>query len=606
MKRKIIISLIAQLALSVSLIAQVSFTASAPSAVVMGQTFRVTYSVNAAAKDFRGPEFADFEELAGPFTSQNNSMQIINGQMSSSVSYSYSYTLQPKKEGTFVISAATVMVENQKYTSNSLTVKVLPPDKPQSNSQQQNQQQQQVTAENIFILAQLSRTTVFEQDYTLLTYKLYSLVDLVDFGNIKLPDAKGFLKQEIELPRQRQLNVENYKGRNYNTLVLHQSLLYPQRTGTIDIEKGSIEVIVRLRNTTRTNRGFFDDFFDTYQDVKRTLTIPSARIEVEPLPSNKPASFSGVVGDLSLLSSINSTSVMQNDAITLKIKISGSGNLKMISTPTIDFPADIEVHGPKVDNNFQSTSYGVTGSKLFEYTLIPRSSGEFTIPSVAFSYFNTKTKSYKTLQSNEYTIKVTKDASGSAQVIANYTGKENVKMLGKDIRYIQTKGIRIHKKNDFALNNVWFFIGFYVIPFLLTLTLIIIYRKRLKENANILLVKNRKANKLSKKRLKMADKYLQEGMQEAFYDETLKALWLYVSDKLNLPLSELNKDNAEIELRNSNVEETVIQEFMKLLSTCEFARYAPSASSITMNEVYEQATEMIGKLQESIKINRKL
>jgi len=232
---------------------------------------------------------------------------------------------------------------------------------------------------------------------------------------------------------------------------------------------------------------------------------------------------------------------------------------------------------------------------------IPRSSGEFIIPAVDFTYFDTKTKSYKTLKSEEYTIEVKKDASGGSQVVANYSGRENIKMINKDIRHIQTKGIHISKKNDLVLKKAWFFIVFYLIPLLLTISLIIIYRKKLKENANLLLVKNKKANKLSKKRLKTANKYLREGNQEAFYDEVLKALWLYVSDKLNIPLSELNKDNVVIELRNSKVNDTTIQRFLNLLSTCEFARYAPSASGITMQEIYEWATVEIGELQELIK-----
>jgi len=586
---------------------EVNFTASSPATVVNGQVFRLSYSVNASARDFRAPEISDFEILAGPFESRSQNVQFINGQMSSSVNLSFTYTLQAKKEGTFTIAPASIIVDKQKYTSNSITIKVLPVDQQavpqqqsanQSRSEQNNSSSQNVSNEQIFVQSQVSRTKVFEQDYLLVTYKLYSLVDVVGY-TMKLPDFKGFLKQEIELPKDKQLTLENYKGRNYSTIVLYQALLFPQRSGTIDIEKANFEMIIRLRNTTRV-RSLFDDFFDTYQDVKKTLTTNSIKINVEALPKNKPSSFSGAVGSFNLTSDISSTSVNQNDAVTLKINISGNGNMKLIKTPDVKFPADFEVYDPKIDNSFKTTATGVSGKKTFEYLIIPRSSGRFVIPSVQFTYFDVASKTYNTLQTKEYEITVRKGSGDNTQsVLTNYSDKETLKVLGKDIRYIYTDKIKLHKKNDFILKQPLFFL-LYLFPLLAVIFIFIVYRKKIKENADVFLVRNKKANKLAKKRLKIAQKYYLKNEQEDFYDEVLKALWGYMSDKLSIPVASLSKDNVESELQKHEVDKETISEFMQLLSICEFARYAPAQGIGAMDEVYQKSITLISKLQESI------
>jgi len=599
----------------------VSFEASAPNAVAAGQAFRLVYTVNVSnAKDMKAPEMNAFDVLAGPFESQSSSVQVMNGKVTSSYSISYTYTLSGKKEGTFTIPAASIYVNNQRYTSNAVTIKVLPADK-QAQAQQQSRKSnnnnnraagggddanlsQKLSNDNVFIKVTPSKVRLFEQDYLVITYKLYSAVDLVGFtNNVKLPDFSGFLKQEVTLPQNKQLKLESYNGRNYGTVVLYQALLYPQQTGTINIEKANFEAIVRVRTRAQVN-SFFGNFFDTYQDVKKMLLAPAIKITVDKLPGSKPAGFSGAVGSFSFKSSVSSNTVNVNDPITLKYVISGKGNMKLIKNPTIDFPSDFETYDPKVNNNFKATSSGVAGTKTIEYLLIPRSQGDFTIPAYKFSYFDLNSKTYKEISSPEYKIHVNKGNGKSnpnnQAIVSNFTNQEQLKMLGKDIRYINTDKLEVSEKDSFIFGTFLFWLA-YIIPLLLACALFYVYRKQLKDNADIISVKNRKANKVAIKRLKTANKYLQESKQEQFYDEVLKALWGYLSDKLSIPVSALSKENVVDELCKRKVDEADTKEFMDILSVCEFARYAPSSDSHAMDQLYQRTITVISKFQETIK-----
>ena len=370
----------------------VKFTASAPSTVIADKPFQLVYTVNASAKDLSVGDLSNFEVLAGPFRSQSSSYQIINGKSSSSVSLSFTYTLQAGKTGTFTIPPASIVVEGQKYTSNGLSVKVLPPDdnsnaqtRNQANEQSKSASSQTVSNDKIFVRTSVSKTNVYEQEPILVTYKLYMLVDVVGMNNMKLPDFNGFMKQEFDQNQNKQLSYENFNGKNYGTIVLYQVLLYPQRSGEIMIDKAQFDAVVRIQNQTRV-RSIFDDFFESYSNANKTLIAPGSKILVKPLPGSKPASFSGTVGNLTMNSSISSENVKANEAITLKIVISGSGNMKMIKNPEIKFPDGFETYDPKVVNNFKTSTSGVSGTKIIEYMFIPRHSGEYEIPEAEFSY----------------------------------------------------------------------------------------------------------------------------------------------------------------------------------------------------------------------------
>ena len=605
MKRKLFfISLLILSTLILRAQEPVRFNVSAPSTVILDKPFQLVYSVNASGRDLRVPEMTGFDVLAGPFESHSSSMQIINGKSSSSVSVSYTYTLQAQKTGTFTISSATITVGGQKYTSTGVAIKVLPADASTSSKgkggQSSGSDGQSVSNENVFIRTSVSNANVYEQEAILVTYKLYTLVDVVQCVNKKMPDFNGFMKQDIELSQNKQFSYENSNGKNYGTVVLYQVLLYPQRSGVIEIEKANFEAAIRVQNKTSV-RSIFDDFFDSYTNVSKNIIAPGLKINVKALPGNKPASFNGTVGRFTLNSSITTDQVKANDAVTIKVNIAGTGNMKLIKNPEIKFPDGFEVYDPKVSNNFKTTNSGITGTKTIEYLFIPRHSGDFEIPSGEFTYFDIQDKTYKTLQTPAYKLKVLKgDGGESSTVVGNYIDKEDVKQLGKDIRYIQTDNFELSKEKEplFGTLNFWLM---YLIPLLISLILFGFFRKQAKENANLNLVRNKKANKVARKRLKLAQKLLSEGNKEKFYEEVLKAVWTYLSDKLAITVSELTKERVESELSLRKIDLVIVNQFIKILNTCEFARYAPNSGQQEMGNLYDETMEAISQLEELIR-----
>jgi hypothetical protein len=577
----------------------VSFTATAPAAVENNAQFRVVYTVNGQGTDFRVGEFEDFIVVMGPSTSHNQSISIVNGQTQSSVSTSYTFILQAQKEGTFTIPAASIIVDRQKYFSNSLTVKVLPEDSQEASSSQQN-----IGGVEVFVRAIPSKTTVFEQEVVLLTFKLYvRSVNVVNFSEMKFPETKGFLAREIEQPGDRQWKLETYNNKNYNTVILKETLLFPQRAGEQKIEAGNFEAILRIPRQTNSRGAFFDNFFNSYQDVKKTASSSPVTINVKPIPlTGRPKSFANAVGNFTLKSSINTTELKVNEPITVKVEISGNGNLQLIKNPEIEFPANFEIYDPKVESNFKNTETGVTGTKIIEYLAIPRYAGNFTIPSTEFSYFDPRTKTFKTLRTENYDIKVEDggEIAGTENVVSNFANKTAVNVFGTDIHHINTKNTNLKPKNDFFFGSTGFVLWL-IFPMIIAIVLFIAFRKYVKENANIALVRTKKANKVAIKRLKTAQKYMEQGNKVMFYDEVLKALWGYFSDKLSIPPAKLNKDNIEIELSQAGVDKELIDSFMDILSTCEYAQYAPSSDEGEMEHLYDKTVDKMGELEEKIK-----
>jgi hypothetical protein len=582
----------------------VRFVASAPSTVILDKPFQLVYSVNASGKDLRLPEITNFEVLAGPFESRSSSYQIINGKTTSSISISYTYTLQGTKTGTFTVPSGSIVVEGQKYNSNGLSIKVLPADDASASKSQNNQQSngsstQSISNENVFIRTSVSKNNVYEQEAVLVTYKLYTLIDVVQCINKKMPDFNGFMKQDIEQNQNKQFSYENFNGKNYGTVVLYQVLVYPQRSGDITIDKANFEAVIRIQNKTQA-RSIFDDFFESYSNVNKNIVAPAVKVNVKALPANKPANFSGTVGRFTLNSNISSTQTKANEAITIKVNISGSGNMKLIKNPEIKFPDGFEVYDPKVNNNFNTTTSGISGTKSIEYMFIPRHAGNFEIPSAQFSYFDVEDKTYKTLQTPTYNLQVTKGEGGDNTVVSNYTSKEDVKQLGKDIRYIHTNAIELKKEVSPIFDT---FVGWllFIIPLIITSILFLIFKKQTQENADIEFVKNKKANRLAQKRLKLAQKLLSEGKKDKFYEEVLKAVWTYLSDKLAIPVALLNKEKVELELTQKGVNPALISKFTDILNTCEFARYAPNSGQQEMGNLYNETLECISNLESFIK-----
>ena len=579
---------------------KITFTANAPEVVVSGDQFRLTFTVNSQKiRDFRAPNIKGFEVLMGPSRSTQSSTNIINGKVSSSSSITFTYILMADKEGDYSIPGATVVADGNPYVSNSVKIKVLPPDQTQNQGSASRNQasNSQISNKELFITATASKTNVYEQEAFLLTYKIYTQVNLTGLRG-DMPDLKGFHTQEVELPRQKQWTLEHYNGRNYNTTVYSQYVLFPQQSGKLEIPSITFEGVV-------TEVIPSSDPFDIFsggrsRDIKKNIVTPKLSINVKSLPEGKPSNFSGGVGDFTMSSSISTQELKTNDAVTIKVIISGTGNMKLINTPEVAFPQDFEIYDPKVDNKFSLTREGLAGSKVIEYLAIPRHAGEFTIPPIEFTFFDLKTQSYKTLKSEPYTLNVAKGEGNAEQVIANFTNKEDLKVLGKDIRYIKTGHTKFTPKDEFFYGTMSYYL-WYIIPLICFISFLLIYRKQAIDNANVAKMRNKKANKVASKRMKNAGKLLAEKKKEAFYDEVLKALWGYISDKLNIPVSQLSKDNIEEELVKYNVSKELIHTFIETMNECEFARYAPGNQNEAMDKVYASAIDVISKMENSIK-----
>lgn len=587
---------------------KVRFVAEAADVVVSGDQVRLVFTVNSQdIKDFRAPSIKGFDVLMGPSRSQQSSIQIINGKRTSNSSTAFTYILLAGSPGTYTIPAASVEVNGEKVFSNAISIKVLPQDQTSGNSgnngggsassSRSQAAGSRISANDLFITATASKTTVHEQEAILLTYKVYTVVNLRQLYG-KMPDLKGFHTQEVELPQQKTFTLEHYKGRNYNTTVWSQYVLFPQQTGKLEIPSITFDGVVAQQTVSDDP---FDAFFNGggYVEVKKKITTPKVVINVQPLPA-KPAGFSGAVGEFKLASSINATDVKTNDAVTIKLTLSGTGNMKLIGTPEVKFPQDFEIYDPKVTDDYKLTNSGLTGTKTFEYLAIPRHAGNFMIPAIEFTYFDLKSNSYKTLKTEAYNLKVAKGQGNADQVISDFTNKESVKMLGKDIRFIKLGDSSLRPKGDFFFGTVGYYLC-YLIPLLLFVVFAVIYRQKALENANVAKVKTKKANKVATRRMKLAGKLLAENKKNEFYDEVLKALWGYISDKLSIPVSQLSKDNIEAELTNYGVQEALIAEFIGVLNECEYARYAPGNENEAMDKVYSASVEVISKMENSIK-----
>lgn len=584
---------------------KVSFTASAPDAVVVGDQFRLSYTITTQkVKDFRAPSIKGFDVLMGPSRSQQSNTQIVNGNVTSTSSITFTYILMANNAGEYTIPGASIVADGDQMVSNSVRIKVLPQDQGDSNSSSSSSTHSSsgtgVSNQDLFITASASKTNVYEQEAFVLTYKIYTRESNLQLNNAKLPDFKGFHSQEIEMTTNARWTPEHYQGRNYYTTVYRQFVLFPQQSGKLYIDPAQFQMTV---GKPVQSDDPFDAFFNggsNVIEIKKSISTPKIAINVNPLPAGKPADFSGGVGEFNISSSINNKELKTNDAITIKLVISGTGNLKLISNPEIKFPDDFEVYDPKVDNQVRLTREGLTGNKVIEYLAIPRHAGTYKISGVSFSYFDIRSKSYKTLKTEEYVINVEKGAGNADQVIANFTNKEDLKVLGEDIRYIKQNEVTLQPKGSFFYGSMTYWL-FYIIPALAFIIFFIIYRKQAAENANVAKMRTKKANKVATKRMKLAGKLLSENKKDAFYDEVLKALWGYISDKLNIPVSRLSKDNIEEKLRNHGVNEELIKEFLNALNDCEFARFAPGDENQAMDKVYSSSIEVISKMENSIK-----
>lgn len=615
MKRLLHIFILVAFSVSVFADGNVTFRVSAPSTVEAGGKFRVQFTVNTQnVSNFIAPDFKGFEVIYGPATSSQSSFQMINGRTSQSSSIIYTYVLLSDVQGTYTIGSASVQVEGKTVRSKPVQVRVLPAGAggsayggggSNSNGSASGRQSnvpvttgQGITSKELFMTATASRTSVHEQEAILLTYKIYTLVDLRQLDG-KLPTLDGFQIQEIPLPRTKEFSLEHYNGRNYRTVVWSQYLLFPQKAGKLTIPSITYEGVVVTRNQ---NIDPIEAFFNGQSgllELKKKITTPALTINVSPLP-NKPADFSGAVGKFTLASSISTQEVDANEAVTLKISVKGSGNMKLIATPEVNFPKDFDTYDAKVNDNFQLTRTGLAGNKDFEYLFVPRHAGTYDIPAVKFTYFDTEARTYKTLTTEPYTIKVNKGKGGAGQSVSNYSGQQqDVQQLNQDIRFIKTGDVALHQQGD-TFFGTWKYWAAYLLPFLLFVLFIVMGRKRMKTNANVALTRGKKANKVALRRMKTAKTLLDSHDASKFYDEVLRALWGYVGDKFNMSQESLNKENIEQSLTSRNVPAEQIGQFMKVLNDCEFARYAPGDVNENMENVYNSAISAITKMEDNL------
>ena len=593
---------------------EVTFTAQAPKAVVVGERFRITYKVNTRdAKEFRAPDMKDLQILSGPATSTSSSTTIINGQRTENTSVTYTYMAIAPEEGEIELDGATIKAGGKQVTSNKLTIKVLPPDQAtqagqgqggaqSSNRQSSGQGSQTVGADDLFMLATVDKTTVYEQEALLLTYKIYKLpsVDLQTMSNT-MPDIKNCHVQQVELPSNKEFNLEHYNGRNYQTMLWSQYVLFPQHSGEVEIPSTTFEGTIAQR-VDNNSGDIFDMFFNSsrYVEVKKDLTAKPIKINVKPLPQGKTSAFYGGVGDFSISSTISSTDVTANDAVTVRVILSGTGNLKLIKTPEMKFPQDFDIYDPKIDNKYTIKGGRQTGNKVYEYLIIPRYAGQYTIPALEFQYFDPKSGSYKTVKTDEYTLNVAKgQGGGESQGSVSYVSKEDLRYVGQDVRFHSTPSrLKSDSSQFFGSLLFWLCIA---LPLVILITVVAISRKRVADNANVAKVRAGKANSVATKRLKIARKLMKENRKDQFYDEMMRALQGYFGDKLSIPVAELSKENIEASLKRRNVPEEPVKQVIGLLDDCEFARFAPGDDTGRMDRLYEEAARVIGQIENTIK-----
>jgi len=615
MKRIIHLIIVAISLISLNSIASnVDIKMSAPGQVSLGERFRLTYQINADVDSFSLPAMSGIQVLGAPSRSQSSSIQIINGKVTQDITITYSYVLVANKEGELLIPPATAIINGKKYSSPSRKLLV---GKAASQTNQTNRGSNNQTAQNtgqikdsdLFIKAIIDKKDIYLGEQLIVTYRIYTKVPVSNlsydnqsfpgFWSINLMDNQKSLKQKHQI----------IDGVEYLVADLAKLALFPQKTGDFTIEPFELNCLVQVqtsRKRTTSNDPFFDSFFNDFfsnsiRNIEKRLVSNKLKIHVKDLPAaTRPADFTGAVGQLSLGSNIDRKEVMANDAVTIKYTISGKGNIDLLPDLKVKFPPDFEVYDPKITTKTRNNNQGVSGYKTYEYTVIPRSAGTYEIPPVTFSYFDPTKNKYEQITSDAYKIKVTKSTRATQNLSYGGNSKEDIRYIGKDIRYIYLMPFQLEPYEHFFFGSGSFFI-LLISPLFIMILIILIWKKEKKRRGNTNLMKNRNATKVAKKRLKKAYDFLKSHQDEAFYNELGQALWGYVSDKFTIPLSDLSINTVHDKLEAKGVAENVIQEFIDTLNNCEFARFAPGDKDSTMEKVYQQGIEVISKIEDQLK-----
>jgi len=584
------------------------FTASVDrNKLATGEQFELTFMLEGAGggNNFRPPQLNNFNILSGPNQSTNFSFN--NGQSSSSVSYSY--VLQARAEGKQTIGAATIQVNGKTFQTQPITIEVTKGE-PQAKQQPRGKQQQgeadiaQQIGDNLFLRVTVDKPKCYQGEQITATYKIYTRINITNYGVNKVPALTGFWSEDLEVPKQIQLTNEVINGKQYRVGILKKVALFAQRSGTLELDPMEVECVVQVQTKQRSNNifdQFFNDpFFGSARNVNYKVKSEPARVNVLPLPQdNVPPGFTGAVGTFTMDAWLDKKETKTNEAVTLKIKITGSGNLKLLQDPSPVIPPDIEKYEPKISDNISSKGNVISGSRSFEYLLIPRHAGDLKIASFPFTYFNVAKKAYVTLNSPDFSLSVGKGTNAESTPVSGIS-KEDVKLIGEDIRFIKSGATSFSPKGDRLFGSITFY-ALSISPIVAFIGFVAFMRKRERFLGDILAVKNKKARKIAQQRLSAAKTFLTAKKREEFYNEIARALWGYVSDKLGIPPSDLTIDSIKSTLEQRGVPAETVTKLASTFEQCEFARFAPSSDSTQLDTMYNEATTLISTIEDNVR-----
>ena len=575
--------------------AQNSFTVDAPAVVSTDEIFRVVFTAtyeSGKISDFTPPSFEGFEVLAGPVQSTSTNYQNINGQSSTTHTRSYTYTVRVVQEGKVTVPSASIKIGKDTYTTDPKTVEAVKGQVPDGGSSSAGQR----AGDDLRLRVSVSKTRVVIGEPVIVTLKLYVQSSAISgFEDVRFPTFDGFWSQEIDAPQNIQFVRENYDGQIYNAALLRRYMLLPQQTGTLTIEPSELVCLLQIQAEQTGPRSIFDDFFSSYQTIRKRVASEPVTINVSALPAGAPASFTGGVGSFRLSAGFDSDSVAAHEATSLKITISGTGNINLVDAPKVRLPADFESYDVRKTENITTGASGSTGTLTFEYPFIPRAPGTFDLEPVEFTYYDIDAGRYRTLSSGPLSLKVGEGTRTDAAVIPSGVSKRSVESLGEDIRFISTT-TNLRKAGRMMVSSP----AMIIIPTVILLAAAAVWvllARSIVRRSDVAGTRNRKAMKVARARLKNASAFLRQGLYGAFYEELHKALHGYISDKLMLPVADLTRERIGEELRARGKDEAVIQELSDILDACEYARYAPASGSEAMEKHYQQAVKVISQIE---------
>ena len=594
----------------------------APDVVAVNEQFNVTFIIEGekSPSDFQWSSGDDFQLVWGPQKGSSSSIQIINGKRSSSHQTTFTYILIPKATGTFQLPAATALLSGDRISSTQASIQVVSDGASSSQSSGQNGGKSsgggqtsstgsgEISSNDLFMRLSLSRTEVVIGEPITATLKIYQRANVVGFENAKFPTFNGFWSQETYVPNNIEFKRESLDDKIYNTAVLRTYVLIPQQSGAITIDPAELVCLVNIRTAPSTSNSLFDSFFqDEYRTIRKRVTTPAVKVKVNPLPAGQPASFGGGVGNFGISARLTTDNLKTHDAASLIITVSGRGNVALLEEPKVNFPPDFEVYDTKTTENTDKSNGGTSGSKSFEYPFIPRSHGDFTIEPVEYSYYDVNAGKYVTLRTEPLHVKVAKGKGGDSTPVTTVNSgveRKDVKSLADDIRFIFTGKPGLSGSGSFFVGSVFFWI-LLALMILGATSVYLAFRKVAAMRADVAGTKNRRATKMAQKRLKLAGEYLDKNLYTAFYEELHKALIGFVSDKLNMDMSEISKDNIASALTEGGVSEEQTKAFTDLLDACEFARYSPDGGNEAMRSHYDAALKVISSIDSGLKTGGK-